>query len=395
MSIAREIGAKAIIYECYLHLSSLNSILGHSDAALEYFKLYTHYKDSVFNVKSNRTLAELQTRYESDRKDKEIAFLENESKIKMLEVKVKAESFIRLTAEKERVQALNLYQSQKIHFLANEKQLHECEIEQNESNLAIQKAESERKQGELDLMAKEDEIQKLIIRKQQQAKNNLLASLGFVSLCSLIGYAYYMTRQQLKLQKLRNKIAADLHDDVGSTLSSIYLFSEMARQQSKEVMPMLDTISESSKKMLDAMADIVWTIHPENDELEKIILRMRSFAYELLMTKQMDFEFDADETLNNLKLSMEVRKNLYLIFKEATNNMVKYSQADYAHFSLSESNRQLTMEIKDNGKGFEMNSLSTGNGLKNMKKRADEIGGKLRIESGINKGTRIQLSVSV
>src|SRR5690606_1940836 len=107
---------------------------------------------------------------------------------------------------------------------------------------------------------------------------------------SLVGYNNFKTRQQLKLQTLRNKIASDLHDDVGSTLSSIHIFSEMARNQSKEVLPMLDTISESSKKMMDAMADIVWTINPENDNFEKIMDRMRSFAYELLLARKIDFE---------------------------------------------------------------------------------------------------------
>src|SRR5690606_367537 len=130
------------------------------------------------------------------------------------------------------------------------------------------------------------------------------------------------------------KIASDLHDDVGSTLSSISIFSQMVQQQSKEVNPMLETIEESSRKMLDAMADIVWTINPENDQFEKIILRMRNFAYEVLGAKGIDFEFVADDEVEKLKLLMDVRKNLYLIFKEAVNNMIKYSGADKALFSL-------------------------------------------------------------
>ena len=123
--------------------------------------------------------------------------------------------------------------------------------------------------------------------------------------------------QLLKLQTLRNKIASDLHDDVGSTLSSIAIFSEIARQESKEVAPMLEQISENSRKMLESMADIVWTINPENDNFEKIILRMRSFAFELLGPRKIDFEFNADDSVVKLNLSMDVRKNLYLIFKEA------------------------------------------------------------------------------
>ena len=158
---------------------------------------------------------------------------------------------------------------------------------------------------------------------------------------------------------------------------------------------MLDTIGESSRNMLDAMADIVWTIHPDNDQFEKIILRMRNFAYQLLGAKKIDFVFTVDEGMDQLKLPMEVRKNLYLIFKEATNNMVKYAQADNAQITIKEDHKSLVMTVRDNGKGFDVHQLTEGNGLKNMKKRAEEIGGQLWIESRKNEGTMIKLKVAV
>jgi len=166
-------------------------------------------------------------------------------------------------------------------------------------------------------------------------------------------------------------------------------------EESKEVKPMLQTIGESSRKMLDAMADIVWTISPENDQFEKIILRMRSFAYELLGAKKMEFRFVADKNIADIKLPMEARRNLYLIFKEATNNMVKYSGAHKAMFSLKEENDKLVMLIKDDGKGFDNNKVSEGNGLKNMKKRADEMGAILMIDSIPGNGTTIKLELAV
>jgi signal transduction histidine kinase len=169
----------------------------------------------------------------------------------------------------------------------------------------------------------------------------------------------------------------------------------MAKQQSKEIIPLLDTIGESSTKMLDAMADIVWTINPENDQFEKILLRMRNFAYALLGAKNIDYEFDANEEIHNLKLSMEVRRNLYLIFKEATNNLAKYSEASQAMFSITGNKDQLTMLIRDNGKGFDMEKQTEGNGLKNMRKRAVEIGAQLLIEAFPGKGTQIQLKMAV
>src|SRR5687767_15236182 len=133
--------------------------------------------------------------------------------------------------------------------------------------------------------------------------------------------------------------------------------------------------------MLDAMADIDWTINPENDQIDKIILRMRNFAYELLGAKQIDFRFVSDGDTAHLKLPMVARRNLYLIFKEATNNMVKYANASQARFSINGNNGKLVMQIADNGKGFDSANETLGNGLKNMRKRAQEIGAILKIHS--------------
>jgi two-component system, NarL family, sensor histidine kinase UhpB len=237
--------------------------------------------------------------------------------------------------------------------------------------------------------------QELLTSKQRTTKNYLMAGLLVFAGFSFFAYRGYRTKQQLKLQTLRNKIASDLHDEVGSTLSSISIFSQMAQEQSREVIPLLQTIGESSRKMLDAMADIVWTINPENDQFEKIILRMRSFAFELLGAKQIEFRFVADKDVSELQLSMEARKNLYLIFKEAVNNLVKYSEASKATFSINTEANKLVMLIRDNGKGFDVAKDSLGNGLKNMKKRAIDIGGKLLIDTAPGNGTTIKLELAV
>jgi signal transduction histidine kinase len=226
-------------------------------------------------------------------------------------------------------------------------------------------------------------------------KNYMVAGLILFALLSFFVYNYFITRQKLKLQTLRNKIASDLHDDVGSTLSSIAIFSEIAQQQSKEVIPLLQTISDNSRQMLDAMGDIVWTIHHENDQLEKIILRMRSYAYELLGAKQIGFDFTADDDIAHIKLPMDVRKNLFLIFKEATNNIVKYAEADMALFSIRSEGNTISMVIRDNGKGFDIDKPTSGNGLRNIQKRAKEVGGQVWIESLPGRGTRIQLNIAV
>jgi signal transduction histidine kinase len=267
----------------------------------------------------------------------------------------------------------------------------------NEEN----KSKMTRAQMQFDFDKKEDSLkyeQVLAnekIRQQKQTKNYLIAGLVLFACFSFFVYRNYRTHQKLKLQSLRNKIASDLHDDVGSTLSSISIFSQMALEQSGEIKPMLQTIGESSRKMLDAMADIVWNINPENDQFEKIIMRMRNFAYELLGSRKIDFRFVADSNIANTKLSMEARRNLYLIFKEATNNMVKYSQASQAIFNIKQEQGKLVMTIKDNGKGFNTNKETQGNGLKNMQKRASEMGAILKIDSEPGSGVAIKLEMAV
>jgi two-component system sensor histidine kinase UhpB len=318
LSLSKVLAFKEGIMGVYDDLMELESAVGNYRQSLVQYKLSVRYKDSLLNESSNKQIAEMKTKYETEKKDKEI-----------------------LTLTKDR------------------------------------------------------ELQNAEIKKQTLLKNSLVGGLLLFSILSFFVYRTYSTRQKLKLQVLRNKIASDLHDDVGSTLSSIAIFSEVARQQSKEVIPMLDTIGENATKMLDAMADIVWTINPENDQFEKLILRMRSFAYELLGARKIDFEFAAEEDVTKMKLPMDVRRNLYLIFKEATNNMVKYSEADKALFSMYGTNGKLRMVIRDNGKGFNVHNLSEGNGLKNMKRRAEEIGAQLHIESFPGSGTSIHLLFTV
>jgi signal transduction histidine kinase len=409
LAISKDIGNKEHAKDIYYSLSKLDSAAENNQQALTYYKLYTDYKDSLLNETSNKQIAQLKEQYESEKKDREILQLtsdtqrlQSEKKITALVLKTKQDSLSiaqaendKIKLENEKIQALNLYNEQQIALLDNEKKLQQLQIEKDSIDYAIKKAETDRKQEELLVLNTENDIQELQLKKQKQTKNFFIGGLILITALSFFVYRNYHTRQRLKLLTFRNKIASDLHDDIGSTLSSISIFSQIAQQQSQETIPMLETIGESSRKMLDAMADIVWTINPENDQFEKIISRMKSFAYELLGAKKIDFEFIADDEVSKINIPMEVRKNLYLIFKEATNNMVKYANADKAMFSIKNENKNLTLLIQDNGKGFDVRQSTEGNGLKNMKKRATAIGADLLIDSHPGNGTIIQLMIAV
>jgi ligand-binding sensor domain-containing protein/two-component sensor histidine kinase len=212
-----------------------------------------------------------------------------------------------------------------------------------------------------------------------------------------IGYAFYRYRvgQILLLQRMRNKIAADLHDDIGSTLNSIALYSDLAKKQPVQRDYALGMIAENARKIIDSMSDIVWMINPKNDSFDKIVFRMRSLTHDLLKTKKIECQFKYDETLNELSLPMGMRRNIYLIFKEALNNMTKYSNATRASIKMLHENNSVILVISDNGTGFDRKHSHNGNGLINMAQRAEEIGAKLNIESEQGVGTSIELNVKI
>ena len=210
-------------------------------------------------------------------------------------------------------------------------------------------------------------------------------------------YALYRYRlqQALKLLAVRNRIATDLHDEIGSTLSSISIFSEVIEDQTKdqlpEVTPVIKRISESTLNMMDAMSDIVWTINPKNDRFENILSRMQSFAGELLEAKNCIVHLKVDDEIKDVKLAMETRKNFYLIFKEAVNNIAKYAEARNAWIELKLGKASIYVSITDDGKGFDANESNQGNGLSNMKMRAGELNGMFEIISKKGEGSRVSL----
>ena len=160
-------------------------------------------------------------------------------------------------------------------------------------------------------------------------------------------------------------------------------------ENGNDSMVLLQKIQQRSQKTLDAMDDLVWNTKPENDSLESLIVRMREYSAEALEAAGISFTLESPEALNNVKLNMQQRKNLYLIFKEAVNNLAKYSNTKKAFISLSIRKNFLRMIIMDEGTGFTITSIKKGNGLDNMQSRAAEMNAQLEIHSGENQGTTV------
>ncbi len=205
----------------------------------------------------------------------------------------------------------------------------------------------------------------------------------------------YRLNQALKLHAIRNSIARDLHDEIGSNLSNISIFSEVAEQQTgvaSDTRPILKKINEYSRISMTAMSDIVWMINAKNDRFENIISRMRSLAAELFEAKHYQLHLDFDDQLNQLSLTMEERKNFYLIYKEAINNVAKYASCKNVWIRLTKENNTIKLMVRDDGIGFDRTVKNKGNGLYNMEQRAEALKGKLGIGSKPGEGTNIGLS---
>ncbi|MFT3681640.1 MAG: sensor histidine kinase [Ferruginibacter sp.] len=256
--------------------------------------------------------------------------------------------------------------------------------------------EVKEKDKEILLLGKDKELQQQKLFRQRL----LFAGAGVLLVLMLVGVALLLNRNKLKQRmkelELRNQIAADLHDEVGSSLSSINMLSQMATQQSdaSKQKDILVRMSSNAKETMDKMGDIVWMIKPGETEAGSIKQRMERFAYEICGSKSIELQMQLED-LDILKLTMEQRKNIYLIFKEAVNNAVKYSGTQKIETSALLQNKELVLTVKDFGKGFDSSLVKKGNGLDNMQHRANDIGGKLSVSSGANEGTTIKLSLAI
>jgi signal transduction histidine kinase len=255
--------------------------------------------------------------------------------------------------------------------------------------------EAEKKQQQIALLNQQNMVQSLQLSVQRRNEILMLFGLGALGVAIGIGYRRYKLKSQLEMEKVRSSIAADFHDELGANLSSIALYSDILIQNSisnsPKNTPLLENINQNARQTLSSISDLIWTIKPDNDVLEGTLIRMKEYSIPLMEAKNIAFQFEIDESLRQAELNMATRKSLYMVFKEAINNAIKYSQAWRIDVTLKQSGRMIRLEILDNGKGFDQQSVRLGHGLSNMRKRASEINGELQITTKPGKGCRLCL----
>lgn len=366
------------------------------ERAYDAYNKHILYRDSIVKSNTASAIVELEAKYESEKKDNLISRLNAAQEIKALQIE-----------KQKALLAGNLLEAQKkqneIDLLSKAQELQELKITQQDVELEKQMLMARNNQQQLELAEKEKLLQDKQLKSSRTVRNLLLTG---VVLLLIIGY-FLFNRYQLKrtiaeqqvLLAVRNNIARDLHDEIGSTLTSIKILSEVSgkniHKDSQKASVFIQKITEQSAAAQQGISDIVWAVKPENDKLENMVIRMREYAAHTLESRNVITSIQVDENLLCQSLDMVQRRDFFLIYKEAINNIAKYAQATEVSVTIGKEEGGLHLEVADNGKGFDTAVTGSSNGLKNMKARALALNGFLDVHSAIGQGTVVNLQIPI
>ncbi|MBS1622013.1 MAG: tetratricopeptide repeat protein [Bacteroidetes bacterium] len=362
--------------------------------AYENYKKYVVYRDSLNSEETKRNIAELETKYQTEKKDNEIVKLNADQKIKQLEIE-----------KQKAIIAGDLLQAQKkqneIDLLGKSKELLDIKIKQQDEQLEKNLLIAKNNEQQLQLAEQDKKLREKKIEEQKQLRNIMISGIIILSILGFVLFNRYQLKRKLQQQKalldVRNNIARDLHDEIGSTLTSIKILSEVSKnnlqKDQQKATALLQKITEQSSAMQQSMSDIVWAIKPENDKLENMVIRMREYISHTLEPKNIRTLFTIDEKVLDKSINMEQRRDFFLIFKEAINNVAKYSECGQVKIDLNSDNGNIKMTITDDGVGFDTQRITSSNGLKNMQSRANALKGYCSIHSIVGKGTTVMVEV--
>lgn len=393
--LSQQQGDRANLRDAYLYLSDYHNRKKNFSEAYSTYKRYILYRDSLVNSEKEERIAELESQYEASKKDNEIDRLNNEQRIKQLEIE-KQKAIIAGNM------ATALQKQNEIDLLSKSRELQEVQFKQQAEELEKQQLLAKTNAQQLQLTEKENQLNTKQLRNQKNVRNLLIASLVLFALLGITWFNRFQLKKKLEQQNsvlaMRNNISQDLHDDIGASLSNINILNELARRsinqpdKSKEY---LFKASEDIQRINESLSDIVWNINPKYDDLQNLFIRMKRYAADMLDGKNINGQFDFPANEPDVKLSMTQRRDLYLVFKEAVNNLVKYSEAANALIKIAAGEHTIEMLVQDDGKGFDSEKIKHGNGLHNMMQRAKACGAELTIRSVPGEGTRVHLVMAI
>lgn len=362
-------------------------------AAYENYRKYILYRDSVVSERTQSSIAEIATRYETEKKDNEIKKLYTEQRIRQLEIeKQKAVITGNLLLAKQKESEISL--------LMQQQELQDLRLKEKDKELEKQLLLAKNNQQQLKLAQQEKLLQDKRIQTQKQLRNGLIAGALLLLILAVVLFNRFQIKKKLEeqvhLQEMRNSISRNLHDDIGASLSNINILTELARRNAADPVKAKEYLGKAAddiQHVSESLSDIVWNINPRYDELNNLFVRMKRYAADMMDGKNISYEMNFPDDASEVKLEMDQRRDLYLIFKEAVNNLVKYSKADNAKVEVLINLHNMSLLVKDDGSGFDTTEIREGNGLRNMQQRAALLNASLTIESEPGKGTTVNLSM--
>lgn len=336
LKYAKMAGAKDMIRDNYFMFSETYAMQKNYAKAYEFQLRYDSIKDKVLNEISTQQIAEMQSKYESEKKESEIQLLTQNSQIKNLEI------------------GQQKLQIQKRNYL---------------------------------LIASLITLIILIVSiyfwiGKQKLKNELDKEITI--------------KETEELERIR--IARDIHDDLGSGLSKINFLSELVVNQTQgqgEVKHNVESIAETAKRMVDNMRDLIWALNPENTTLANLIARVREYSSDYLEDFPVELISNFPDNIPQFQITKESHRGIFMVIKESLNNSVKHAQASQIKIDALLDDKNISISIADNGNGFTKNAKESGNGLRNMKSRIEAAGGTFDLESEKGKGTKIIISLAL
>lgn len=274
------------------------------------------------------------------------------------------------------------------------------------------KYETSKKEAQIRILKQQEEINALKIKEQQSSlfRQRLWIFAMLAGLLIVLVLTYFIVNNQRLKTKLekeaikktteeeeRLRISKDIHDELGSQLSKIMFLTEVAittGKDEKQLQSTLVSISETARSLIENMRDLIWAMNPDNTTLENLVARIREYSYDYLEEFPIELQGSFPDNVPTLKLENTVSRNIYMIVKETFQNIVKHAHAQHVTMRIEVSDR-LLIEITDDGKGFDPETVNSGNGLHNLRKRSELLGANLSIETSPGKGTKLHFSTKL
>lgn len=371
------------VWQEYYKVSALlHARAGDFHAADLAFKLHDSYLDSLSNAVLVRKTAEIEqvrkNQVDSVRRAGELAFKEKTFALELLQ---KQQQLVQSQLERQ-------LQDEALKVLEQEGALKDLDLLRRAEVLRTERLRNQLQSDSLGRVQANFEVQSLVVERQRLWIGLLLALGVIAALAGRRLYQYYRKRSMLQL---RTTLARDLHDDLGSEMSALALGSFAAAQsgEPEHMRTVLHEVATQTQKLIDDMRDMVWSLHPDNDALDKMSARMQQYAANNLEPQGIELRFEIQPVLLSIKMEPEARKHLYLLFKEAINNAARYAQCSRVSILMEKAPLHFIIQIRDDGIGFDPGQITRGNGLRNMQERAALLGGQLEVKSAPGQGTSL------